>query len=151
DLKRRVQHYGWKYDYKARSINEDLMIGGLPDWLQAYAAKMKDDGLFQHEPEQVIINEYQAGQGISAHIDIPAFGGVVASLSLGSTCVMDFTCDGQKEGVWLEPRSLVILKDDARYKWKHSIPARKSDKQHGMAISRTRRLSLTFRTIPSAE
>ena len=29
DLKRRVQHYGWKYDYKARNTHQDLYIGDL--------------------------------------------------------------------------------------------------------------------------
>ena len=27
DLKRRVQHYGYKYDYKAHKITSDLKIG----------------------------------------------------------------------------------------------------------------------------
>lgn len=27
ELKRRVQHYGWRYDYKARSVTNDLRIG----------------------------------------------------------------------------------------------------------------------------
>lgn len=26
ELKRRVQHYGWRYDYKARSVTNDLRI-----------------------------------------------------------------------------------------------------------------------------
>ncbi|MEY4902758.1 MAG: hypothetical protein RLZZ292_573 [Bacteroidota bacterium] len=31
DLKRRVQHYGYKYDYKARRIDINMKIGNLPD------------------------------------------------------------------------------------------------------------------------
>ena len=31
DLKRRVQHYGFKYDYKARKVNYDMRIGHLPE------------------------------------------------------------------------------------------------------------------------
>jgi hypothetical protein len=34
DLKRRVQHYGYKYDYKARKITPDLKIADVPEWLQ---------------------------------------------------------------------------------------------------------------------
>jgi hypothetical protein len=33
DLRRRVQHYGYKYDYKARAVSQDLYLGPLPDWL----------------------------------------------------------------------------------------------------------------------
>ena len=31
DLKRRVQHYGWKYDYTARRIDNSMHIGSLPN------------------------------------------------------------------------------------------------------------------------
>ena len=36
DLSRRVQHYGWRYDYKARAITPDMHIGELPDWLSSW-------------------------------------------------------------------------------------------------------------------
>ena len=45
----------------------------------------------------------------------------------------------------LEPRSLVILQEDARFVWTHGIPARKSDKIGDRLITRRRRVSLTFR------
>ena len=84
DLKRRVQHYGWRYDYKARNVASDLRIGALPDWLQSYAVRLQQGGLFTEIPDQVIINEYEPGQGISAHIDcIPCFADTIVSLSLG--------------------------------------------------------------------
>lgn len=37
DLERRVQHYGWRYDYRSRRIAADMRIGPLPDWLAAIA------------------------------------------------------------------------------------------------------------------
>lgn len=78
----------------------------------------------------------------------PCFGDTIASLSLGSACVMDFTnVTGEKQSHLLEPRSLLILSGDARYHWQHAIPARKSDKWNGQSIPRARRISLTFRTI----
>ena len=59
DLNRRVQHYGWRYDYKARAITPDMHIGALPDWLDDLAQKLYDKtGLFDRKPEQVIVNEY---------------------------------------------------------------------------------------------
>jgi alkylated DNA repair dioxygenase AlkB len=99
-------------------------------------------------PDQVIINEYLPGQGISPHTDcIPCFGKTIASLSLGSPCVMDFCKGIEKHSLMLERRSLLVLLDGARYEWQHGILARKTDKHDGQIINRTRRLSLTFRNV----
>lgn len=150
DLKRRVQHYGWRYDYKARNVASDLRIGALPDWLQSYAVRLQQGGLFTEIPDQVIINEYQPGQGISAHIDcVPCFADTIASLSLGSPCVMDFTHGktGEKSSLLLEPRSLLMLNGDARYVWQHAIAGRKTDRHNVQIIQRARRVSLTFRKV----
>ena len=47
DLSRRVQHYGWRYDYKARAITPDMHIGALPAWLAKLAQRLYDEtGLF---------------------------------------------------------------------------------------------------------
>ena len=153
ELKRRVQHYGWRYDYKARSVTNDLRIGVLPDWLQSYAMRLQQAGLFADTPDQVIINEYLPGQGISAHIDcVPCFADTIASLSLESPCVMDFTHSktGEKSSLLLEPRSLLVLSGDARYVWQHAIAIRKTDRYNGQIIQRTRRISLTFRKVKQA-
>lgn len=149
DLKRRVQHYGYRYDYKARSISHDLTLEALPEWLAAYCHKLYEQGHFAKIPDQVIVNEYQPCQGISPHIDIPAFEEPIASLSLGSPCIMDFTHSktGEKVPVLLEARSLVLMSGAARNDWKHSIAARKTDHYNGNTFSRTRRLSLTFRKV----
>src|SRR5262249_7484922 len=32
DLRRRVQHYGYKYDYKARAVDVSMRLGPLPEW-----------------------------------------------------------------------------------------------------------------------
>lgn len=150
DLKRRVQHYGWRYDYKARNVTSELRIGALPDWLQCYAVKLQQEKLFHETPDQVIINEYLPGHGISAHIDcVPCFAETIVSLSLGSPCLMDFTHGktGEKSSILLEPRSLLVLTGDARYVWQHAIASRKTDRYQGQVIQRTRRLSLTFRKV----
>ena len=150
DLKRRVQHYGWRYDYKARGITQDLRIGAIPDWLAGFCERLRAEGIFSSTPDQVIINEYQPGQGISAHVDcVPCFGDTIASLSLGSAYVIDLihASSGEKQSRLLEARSLLVLSGDARYHWQHAIPDRKSDKWNGQCIPRARRISLTFRTV----
>lgn len=146
DLKRRVQHYGYKYDYKARTVGNDAYLGALPDWLSLLSKKLHDDAVFQSVPDQVIVNEYLPGQGISAHIDcVPCFADTIASLSLGSSCVMEFSNPktGEKKSIVLEERSLIILSGSARYEWQHAIPARKSDIINGVKTERARRVSLT--------
>ncbi len=147
DLKRRVQHYGYKYDYKARGLTADSYLGSLPGWLETQAAALCVKGIFAKKPDQVIINEYLPGQGISPHADVNFFDDTIASLSLASTCMMDFTKDNQKASLLLEPLSLLVLSGDARYGWKHSIPARKSDIWQDYTMPRSRRVSLTFRTV----
>ena len=151
DLKRRVQHYGFKYDYKARKVNYDMRIGELPEWLKRLSQKLYEDKHMPEVADQVIINEYQPGQGISSHIDCePCFRDMIVSLSLGSGCVMNFTNKFDKTKkipVWLASRSLVVLSSEARYAWLHGIAARKWDEWNGHRYERQRRVSLTFRKV----
>lgn len=146
NLKRRVQHYGYEYDYKSKNVSTKF-LGALPIWLSRICQNLYNSGIFDTLPDQVIINEYQAGQGISPHIDcIPCFGETICSLSLGSACIMDFI-EAVKIPILLEPRSLICIKGDARFKWKHGIAQRKQDIFLGTRIPRKRRISLTFRNI----
>jgi len=148
DLRRRVQHYGYRYDYKSRSVDASQFLGPLPDWSMPFLEQLQHAGLIEQIPDQLIINEYEPGQGISPHIDCrPCFGDVIFSLTLGSTCIMEFTHAEEKTRVFLEPRSLVIMRGEARQIWKHSIPARKTDSYAGKSFERKRRISLTFRNI----
>ena len=65
DLKRRVQHYGYRYDYKARKVDPSLYVGPLPDWAAELAGRLHREGWFDEVPDQLIVNEYQPGQGIT--------------------------------------------------------------------------------------
>ena len=157
DLSRRVMHFGYKYDYTSRSLDETARIGPLPEWLAQLSLMVRDAAseeakrlLDLERPfEQAIINEYLPGQGIAPHIDRDCFGPVVATVSLGSAVNMDFCCDstGDDYVQRLEPRSLVLLYGDARSKWRHGIAKRHSDTLNGQRTKRQRRVSITFRTI----
>lgn len=148
DLKRRVQHFGYKYDYRARNIDAGMRLDSLPKWLLKLAVKLHLDGHFKEVPDQVIVNEYEPGQGISPHIDCePCFADTVVSLSLHSTAVMEFSKEAEKISLLLEPRSAVVLAGKARYDWKHCIPSRKKDLFQGHVFPRKRRISLTFRKV----
>jgi alkylated DNA repair dioxygenase AlkB len=150
DLKRRVQHYGYRYDYKSRSVDASMYLGQLPHWIAPLARRLKADGLTLETPDQLIVNEYMPGQGIASHVDCePCFGNVIVSITLGSGCIMNFSGVKTKAHVpiYFMPRSVVIMQDEARHDWKHGILPRKTDEFEGKTLPRGRRVSLTFRSV----
>lgn len=144
DLKRRVQHYGFRYDYKARKVDKSMYLGPLPEFGAAIAHRLLSEGYLGVLPDQLIVNEYVRGQGISAHIDCePCFGESIAMVSLGWAYEMDFRRESECQSILLERGSLLIICGEARHDWMHEIKPRKSDK----GIRRERRVSLTFRKV----
>ena len=156
-LRRRVQHYGWRYDYKARQVDALMHLGELPVELAELAERLFQKKLVPQLPDQTIINEYEAGQGIAPHIDVPGFSGVIATISLLESWEMAFHAPRGKRGderkrveVLLERRSAAIMRGEARYQWKHEIRKRQSDpplEEGGERRPRKRRISLTFRKV----
>lgn len=145
DIKRRTQHYGYKYDYKLRRINEKQKTKPMTPWLQdlanevghAISHTVPNAGWAQFD--QCIINEYQEGQGIAPHIDCqPCFEDIITTLSLGSEYVMDFMNWKTKDKfkLPLEVGSLLILSGEARYDWTHALKPQKGT-----------RVSITFRKV----
>ncbi len=149
DLSRRVQHYGWRYDYKARAITPDMHVDALPDWLDRLAQRLyHETDLFDRVPEQVIVNEYLPGQGIAMHTDHRGFGPTVCTISLGDHWEMDFSEDwNDKRPALLSRRSCVFLTDESRSIWQHGIAPRKTELSASGRRNRRRRVSLTFRTV----
>lgn len=151
DLDRRVQHYGWRYDYRAKSISADMRIGPLPAWLQRVGQRLFErTGLFESVPNQAIINEYEPGQGIAMHVDRHCFGPTVATVSVGDDWMMDFRPVGTKNKnaqILLERGSALVLTGVARNRWLHGIAKRKSETDTYGRRPRQRRISLTFRTV----
>ena len=146
DLKRRVQHYGYRYDYKARRVDPSMYLGPLPALAMPVVNKLVERSLFSHVPDQLIVNEYLPGQGITAHVDCePCFAGAIAMVSLGWAYEMDFIHSRTREvrTVLLATGSALVISGEARYDWLHQIKARRSDR----GIQRRRRVSLTFRNI----
>lgn len=148
ELRRRVQHYGWRYDYKARGIAQKDYLGPLPSWAEELAQKLFDEGLFPEVPDQVIVNNYDGPQGISKHIDCPdCFRGPVATISLLETWDMIFTRKVSGETLKfvqsLPRRSVALLAGEARSRWLHEIPVRQMEYKR----PRVRRISVTFRKV----
>jgi alkylated DNA repair dioxygenase AlkB len=141
EFARRRQHYGMSYGKQ-----DGTKPGPLPLWIETIARRIVSAGLFSAMPGQALVNEYQPGQGISAHKDYEPFD-QVASLSLASGCLMEFAKSGRTQYLWLEPRSLLVLTGEARHEWTHAIRPRLTDVVQGSKIPRERRLSLTLRTV----
>ena len=139
---RRIQFYGHWYHH-AKGV---YPVGDLPDWALALASRLHQDGLMPCVADQLIVTEYQPGEGIRPHVDAPVFADVIVGVTLGSTCVMEFARVGNPtERVLLEPRSAVVLAGEVRQEWQHAIPARTGDEWEGLTLPRARRVSLTFR------
>jgi alkylated DNA repair dioxygenase AlkB len=143
----------WNTEWKRRRQPYGAGYGGggdsapIPEWGRRLGGRLFADSITDRPFDQMLVNEYLPGQGISPHRDYAPFGRTVVSLSLLSPGLMEFRHrpTGRKEGLLLEPRSLLVLSDAARYDWEHGIAPRKRDVWQGMRVDRGRRLSVTFR------
>ena len=152
DLERRVQHYGWRYDYRTRTITSDMDLGPLPNWVADLASRLySETKLFDRVPDQAIVNEYWPGQGIALHADRQCFGDAVATLSLGDDWEMRLRPVGgtanEDRRIMLARGSVLILTADSRSRWMHGIDKRRTERSTIGQRDRQRRLSLTFRTM----
>ena len=153
DLRRRVQHYGWRYDYSARFVSEDMRAAPLPTLMRDLADALYERGWFGKPPDQVIVNEYEPGQGIAPHVDRDCFGPTVATLSLGDCWPMEFTrvrrhaAREERVELLLDVGSVLVLNGEARSTWMHGIAKRKTDGRGPSRRARRRRVSVTFRTM----
>jgi alkylated DNA repair dioxygenase AlkB len=145
-LSRRTQHYGFVYSYSAKNVAEKT--SPIPEFCTFVCDRLIEQHLIQERPDQMIVNEYQPGQGINGHIDsVSSFEDGIVSISMGSSVIMEFSKGTEKREHVLQRLSAIVLHGEARFEWKHAIPARKSD--HGVA--RDRRVSLTFRKVKQAK
>lgn len=150
ELRRRVQHYGYRYDYRGRGAGRHVPAAPFPRWSTAMAERLAPH-FAGAVPEQCIVNEYLPGQGIGMHADHSDFGPVVASLSLGDDWPMRFRpCSVRPyargalpgdEVLVLPRRSALVLAGPARSAWMHGIDAA------GTRDRAATRISATFRTL----
>ncbi|KAF9168099.1 hypothetical protein DFQ26_001556 [Actinomortierella ambigua] len=148
EMKRRHQHYGGTFSYRYRRV-----VGRkqpLPDMFSFLSQRLRDDNVYDVVPNSIIVNEYEAGQGIMPHVDAPKlFGKTISALSLLSPCLMTFqhTKDPSiVHHILLPRRSLVVMNGSSRYDYKHGIS--KDLVEHapdGTEIVRSRRVSITYR------
>ncbi|KAF9288736.1 Alpha-ketoglutarate-dependent dioxygenase alkB 6 [Mortierella alpina] len=176
---------------------QGMIAEPLPSWLTSLIPRFQEAGVFQgldatqHDPNHCLVNEYLAGQGIMPHTDGPAYLPTVATVSLSSHCVLEFykipeasekndqDPDGSSPRIndsreqepefslLVQPRSLLVLKEDVYNKYMHGIREITSDDlnrgnilnlpeaapevlNHPSAsarVERGTRISLTFRIV----
>jgi alkylated DNA repair dioxygenase AlkB len=138
EARRRVVHFGHRYDFEARGVSPGLPI---PD--EFVALRERVAAFADQDPEryvEVLATEYRPGSTIGWHSDAPAFGSTVLGVSLASACRMRFR--RRSEDGWLrwdralEPRSAYVIGGEARTAWQHSIPP-----------TEELRYSVTYRTV----
>ena len=138
-LSRRTQHYGYEYVYTPPYNLQPAPK--VPEMLQEYG-----DMICSNYFNQVIVNEYTPGQGIGKHTDHKRlFGDVIASISLGSATTIIFSQGDTHVELYVKPRTLIIMEDEARWRATHEIAGKKSDMVSGKVIPRGTRVSITYR------
>jgi alkylated DNA repair dioxygenase AlkB len=137
--KRRIISYGGTYDF---STNELTPAEPIPDFLYPLRSRVAQwaevpESHFTH----ALIAEYRTGTQLGWHRDVPEFE-IISGVSLGGQCRMrlrPYPAPQDKRtaafSIDLAPRSAYIMRDEARWRWQHSIPPTK-----------TLRYSITFRT-----
>ena len=145
--KQRTQQYGYAYHNASRPLEQ---LGVLPSWIKQITRRLHRDGYAPVAPDQVTVDECQPGQGLAAQVEnADCFGATVLAISLGSPCIIQFaSVDSERRAVLLlQPGSLLVLRDEVRYRWTHEIKARWQDEIENLLVRRQRRVSLTLRKV----
>ncbi|XP_060524583.1 alpha-ketoglutarate-dependent dioxygenase alkB homolog 6 [Cylas formicarius] len=158
---RRLQQYGGAPHEKGMFPEE------IPSWLQFVINKVHGLSAFdEKKPNHVLVNEYLPGQGIMPHTDGPLFYPIISTVSCGSHTVLEFLENNDNRNkiceVLVEPRSLIVVKNDMYTKHLHCIRERKTDNinscvnwknntsnsMNNKELARGVRVSLTIRHVP---
>jgi alkylated DNA repair dioxygenase AlkB len=148
---RKVLQYGYRYNYQSGRTREpgddfphiiNLLRSSIPHtWTSAPRG-------VEERLNQCIINFYQPGQGIGAHIDRKEFGGVVVCFTFGSGREMEFSRGEDRYTVYTRPLSMYVMTGESRYEWKHEMRGRLTDRVNGNITPRGECFSVTFREVP---
>jgi alkylated DNA repair dioxygenase AlkB len=142
--KRRIVSFGAGYDFTS---NRPTAAPPIPDFLEGLrqrAAAWAD--IAAGELFQCTVAEYAPATQLGWHRDVPTFG-IVIGISLASPCRLRLRPyphvkhrRGVTQTVGLEPRSIYVFRDDARWRWQHAISPTKA-----------LRYSITFRSMARAD
>eukprot|EP00050_Salpingoeca_kvevrii_P013304 m.27897 g.27897 ORF g.27897 m.27897 type:complete len:213 (+) comp4849_c0_seq1:61-699(+) len=172
--RRSVQHYGVCFRYGSNDVHGEAPP--LPPWCEWLLPRfaVAEHGFDTGPPEQLTVNRYEPGEGIPPHVDgTDGIAEPVVAISLLSPAVMEFThpdrglwgevnvdspakpaipchAASDKHNIVLPQRSLLVMRGEGRFVWRHSIRCRKIDEIGGETVARGLRISLTFRKLDDA-
>lgn len=128
---RRVAHYGYEYCYFSKTLKSCKPIPPELDFSERISDIIGRPIKFN----QLIVNEYKKGQGISPHIDnMDLFGPVIACISIGANGRIKF---GNGKIIEAKIGSLYLMEGEYRTKHTHQY-------KNG---SKKTRYSFTYRTV----
>lgn len=96
---------------------EKMVRLGVPLWIEQVFEMCRDCVAGNH----VLVNEYEAGQGILPHQDGSLYSGVVCIVSLGSSAMLRFSRGDRVMDVFLPRRSAIVFSGELYDEWMHSI------------------------------
>ena len=142
--RRRTLSYGSQYDFADNTMRSAPEIAGFLHPLRERIARWV--AIAPERFVHALVAEYRPGAPLGWHRDVPQFE-VIIGVSLGSACIMrlrPYRPQGphprtEVVSLTLEPRSVYVIRDQARWQWQHSIAATKA-----------LRYSITFRTAHAA-
>lgn len=148
---RKVIHYGIKYNYKTGGVGGPA--DDMPPCLTTLCEVLKNaamhiEGVTHRDLDfvQCIVNKYNPGEGIGAHIDSMDFGPVIGcfvfNIGEGAESAMTFTLNGVDVDVATPHNSLYIMTGLSRHNYRHALAGRKAY---------ATRVSITFRSIAAKQ
>ncbi|HEU4653718.1 MAG TPA: alpha-ketoglutarate-dependent dioxygenase AlkB [Steroidobacteraceae bacterium] len=124
--RRRTVSFGYSYDFSENMAQPAPPPPGFLLELQNRIAAWAR--LRSSEFVQVLVSEYQPGVPLGWHRDVPDFDAIVG-LSLASAARLRFRPYPWRPelrkrvfALEVEPRSIYLLRDEARWGWQHSVP-----------------------------
>lgn len=111
-----IKRYGSDIPYK-----NQIESTTIPEYLDNLSNKIVEYGFLSLKPNSISINEYLTGNAIAPHIDSLESGPIITIVSLLSDAMMEFSIADIKHTILVPARSLIQLKDEIRFKWKHAI------------------------------
>jgi hypothetical protein len=113
----------------------------------ASASASVEEGEYEGEGEEGGLSDEEEEAAAAAAMEAEGDVSDSATDSAAAAAAAAAAAQPLRKMVYLPPRSLLVLRGDARYTWSHGIASRHRDKVDQQLLPRGRRVSLTFRQV----